>query len=274
MDSKRSIVKWAGGKTRALGSIKKYLPPGAKRLVEPFVGGGAVFLNIDFEAYLLADINHDLINLFNIIKRQSGAFINHAQWLFSAENNNKSYYNKIRNDFNGTDNEYYRSLLFLYLNRHGYNGLCRYNSSGGYNVPFGKYEKVYFPKNELKYLADRAKTATFIQGDFEAAFNQVQSGDVVYCDPPYSPLSNTANFTEYSGNTFTKKDHARLVSCALKAKEKGVSTLISNQHTDNTKELYSAADELFYLHVRRSISCNGKGRPKVIEIMALFKGND
>lgn len=270
MDSVRSIIKWAGGKKRALGSIKKHLPTGAKRLIEPFVGGGAVFLNLDFEEYLLVDINNDLINLFNIIKKQPGTFINHAQSLFNPENNTKYYYDKIRNDFNGTDNEYYRSLLFLYLNRHGYNGLCRYNSSGSYNVPFGKYDKVYFPKEELEYFTNRAKKATFIQGDFELAFNEAQPGDIIYCDPPYSPLSNTANFTEYSGNTFTESDHVRLVRCALKAKEKGVSTLISNQYTDNTKELYKKADEIFYLHVQRSISCNGKGRPKVIEIMALF----
>ena len=214
MDSVRSIIKWAGGKKRALASIKKHLPTGAKRLIEPFVGGGAVFLNLDFEEYLLVDINKDLINLFNIIKNSPDTFINHAEVLFCPGNNNSHYYNKVRSDFNETDNEYYRSLLFLYLNRHGYNGLCRYNQSGGYNVPFGNNDKVYFPKDELKYFNDRAKTATFIQGDFELAFNQAKQGDVIYCDPPYSPLSNTANFTEYSGNTFTAHDHIRLVRCA------------------------------------------------------------
>lgn len=268
MDSVRSIIQWAGGKKRVLGSIKKYLPTGAKRLIEPFLGGGSVFLNLDFEKYLLVDINKDLINLFNIIKNQPDNFINHANVLFSSENNNYHYYNKIRNDFNATDNEYYRSLLFLYLNRHGYNGLCRYNKSGNYNVPFGKNDKVYFPKKELEYFYNRAKTAIFIQGDFEDAFSQAEIGDVIYCDPPYSTLSDTANFTEYSGNTFTLNDHIRLVNCAEIVKEKGISTLISNQYTDSTKELYKNADEIFYLHVQRAIGC--KGRPKVVEIMALY----
>ena len=272
MDNMRSIIKWAGGKNRVLGSIKKHLPTGAKRLIEPFVGGGAVFLNLDFEEYLLVDISHDLINLFNIIKQQPDNFVNHAQSLFSPENNNRIYYNKLKNDFNDADNEYFRSLLFLYLNRHGFNGLCRYNQSGIYNVPFGKNKKVYFPKKELEYFANRAQKATFLQGDFELAFNQAETGDVIYCDPPYSVLSDTANFTEYSGNKFTHSDHLRLVGCAKNARDKGISTLISNQYTDKFEELYSDADEIQYLDVQRAISCDGEGRSKVVELMALYKG--
>ena len=209
-----------------------------KDLVEPFVGGGSVFLNIEFDEYLLVDMNQDLISLFNIIKSQPEKFINDAQSYFVAANNQPDRYYELRRQFNQSKDPYERSLLFLYLNRHGYNGLCRYNKSGGYNVPFGRYKHPYFPKNELNYFSEKAQKATFIQGDFETAFSQLKKGDVVYCDPPYSPINPTSNFTAYAGNSFTDEDQKRLVSCAKKVNKNGIPTLISNHYVDFTKELY------------------------------------
>jgi DNA adenine methylase len=268
----RSALKWAGGKKRVIGEILKVLPvSGKKRLVEPFVGGGSVFLNIDFDEYLLIDMNKDLISLFNIIKTQSKSFITDAQPYFNGDNNCADRYYKLRKQFNGSDDVYERALLFLYLNRHGYNGLCRYNKSGGYNVPFGRYKHPYFPKAELTFFAEKAQKATFQQGDFETAFLQLKSHDVVYCDPPYSPINRTASFTAYAGNTFTDQDQIRLVACAENAKQQGVPTLISNHYVDFTKELYKEATKKELFQVQRSISQKGKGRVKVQEILALYK---
>ncbi len=268
----RSALKWAGGKKRVIGEILKVLPvKGKKRLIEPFVGGGSVFLNIDFDEYLLIDMNKDLISLFNIIKNQPTNFIADAEQYFYGDNNNPDSYYELRKKFNQSQDPYERALLFLYLNRHGYNGLCRYNKSGGYNVPFGRYKHPYFPKAELAFFAQKAQRATFEQGDFEKAFSQAKIGDVIYCDPPYSPINRTASFTAYAGNTFTDDDQARLVSCAETVKKQGIPTLISNHYVDFTKELYKGASKKELFQVQRSISQKGKARVKVKEVLALYK---
>jgi DNA adenine methylase len=268
----RSPLKWAGGKKKITSEIASLLPKrGKKRLVEPFVGGGSVFLNLEFDEYLLVDMNKDLINLFNIIKNQPTKFITDAQNFFNGDHNQPEKYYDFRTQFNQSSDPYERSLLFLYLNRHGYNGLCRYNKSGGYNVPFGRYKHPYFPKEELQYFSEKAQNATFIQGDFETAFSQLDVNDVVYCDPPYSPINPTSNFTAYAGNSFTDADQKRLVACAEVAKKKNIPTLISNHYVDFTKELYEGATKQKLLQVQRSISQKGKGRIKVKEILALYK---
>ncbi len=268
----RSALKWAGGKKRVIGEILKVLPTqGKKRLIEPFVGGGSVFLNIDFDEYLLVDMNQDLIALFNIIKNQSDEFIFDAEHYFRGHNNTPEKYYDLRKKFNASTDSYERSLLFLYLNRHGYNGLCRYNKSGGYNVPFGRYKHPYFPKVELEFFAKRAQRAIFLQGDFETAFDQISNNDVVYCDPPYSPINRTSNFTAYAGNSFSDADQQRLVECAEKAKANNVPTVISNHYVDFTRELYKNATKRELFQVQRTISPKGKGRVKVKEILALYK---
>jgi len=270
--SMRSALKWAGGKKKVINDIASLLPTkGKKRLVEPFVGGGSVFLNLEFDEYLLVDMNKDLISLFNFIKSQPTQFISDAAKFFNSDNNQLEQYYEFRRQFNQSTDAYERSLLFLYLNRHGYNGLCRYNKSGGYNVPFGRYKHPYFPEKELEYFSEKAQKATFIQGDFETAFSQLNADDVVYCDPPYSPINRTSNFTAYAGNSFTDEDQQRLVRCAEVAKSKGVPTLISNHYVDFTRELYKGSTKHKLFQVQRSISQKGKGRIKVKEILALYK---
>lgn len=268
----RSPLKWPGGKKRVLPHIRDILPQqGKTRLVEPFVGGGSVFLNLEFDEYLLCDTNKDLIALFKAVKRAPVKFVREARTFFTSENNTPERYYELRQEFNDSSNPYHRALLFLYLNRHGYNGLCRYNSSGGYNVPFGKYKNPYFPEDEIRHLAVKLKKAKLMVGDFAKAFAKVKEGDVVYCDPPYSPINRTANFTAYSGTEFTDRDQKRLVRCSLKVKEKGVPTVISNHYVDFTKELYESADNKELFSVQRSISQKGNNRNKVEEVLALYK---
>jgi len=134
----RPFLKWAGNKYQILHRIQQHLPAG-KRLVEPFVGSGALFLNSDYERYLLADSNLDLINLYNLLKKEGPNFIEYCQGLFVDKHNNPDIYYQYRLEFNTTNDVRRKSALFIYLNRHGYNGLCRYNSKGGFNVPFGLY---------------------------------------------------------------------------------------------------------------------------------------
>ncbi|MEA5243367.1 Dam family site-specific DNA-(adenine-N6)-methyltransferase [Vibrio parahaemolyticus] len=270
MKKQRAFLKWAGGKYGLVEDIQRHLPP-ARKLVEPFVGAGSVFLNTDYDHYLLADINPDLINLYNLLKERPEEYISEAKRWFVAENNRKEAYLRIRAEFNETDDVMYRSLAFLYMNRFGFNGLCRYNKKGGFNVPFGSYKKPYFPEAELEFFAEKAKKATFVCEGYPETFRRARKGSVVYCDPPYAPLSNTANFTSYAGNGFTLDDQAALADMAERtATERGIPVLISNHDTTLTRRLYHGAD-LSVVKVKRTISRNGSGRNKVDELLALFK---
>ena len=191
-EKQRAFLKWAGGKYRLAQDIRKNLPPSIPQgacFVEPFVGAGSVFLNTDFDRYLLADINPDLINLFNAVKNDVEHYIQQTQALFLASNaNSKSFYLARRAEFNASEDPFQRSVLFLYLNRFGFNGLCRYNKKRGYNVPFGRYKTHYFPEKELRFFAQKAQKAEFICADFEQVFAYLREKNdnyIVYCDPPY-----------------------------------------------------------------------------------------
>lgn len=269
MKKQRAFLKWAGGKYGLVEDIQRYLPE-ARKLVEPFVGAGSVFLNTDYEHYLLADINPDLINLYNLLKERPQEYIAEAQRWFTPDNNRKEAYLSIRAEFNRSDDVMYRSLAFLYMNRFGFNGLCRYNQKGGFNVPFGSYKKPYFPQQELEFFAEKARRATFVCEGYTETFKRARKGSVIYCDPPYAPLSTTANFTSYASNGFSLDDQAALADMAEKAaNHRGIPVLISNHDTTLTRRLYHGA-QLNVVKVKRTISRNGSGRNKVDELLALF----
>lgn len=267
----RAFLKWAGGKFGLSDVIAKILPKG-DRLIEPFVGAGSIFLNTDYKHYLLNDINQDLINLYQIIQLNVQTFITDARLLFSPENNTEARYYQLRTKFNASKDSYERSLLFLYLNRHGYNGLCRYNKSGGFNVPFGRYKRPYFPQVELEYFAEKAQKATFVCLGYRDVFTQANIGDVIYCDPPYVPLSKTASFTSYAGNGFGLDEQADLASAAEEVSGPGqVSVLISNHDTIWTRKIYLNADKIKSIQVARTISQKINSRKKVAELLALYR---
>lgn len=265
----RAFLKWAGGKYNLMEAIVGHLPE-ADTLVEPFVGAGSVFLNTNYSNYLLNDINADLIHLYQFLQQKPQQLINDARLLFVDSNNEKSVFLAMRQLFNQTTDPYQRSLLFLYLNRHCYNGLCRYNQSGFFNVPFGKYKKPYFPEAELEAFAEKAKRATFVCMDYQQLFAQLPAEAAVYCDPPYVPLSKTASFTSYAKNSFNLDDQADLANLSEQAQQRGHAVLISNHDTSWTRKIYQGA-ELHSIQVGRSISQKGSSRGKVAELFALYK---
>ena len=265
----RAFLKWAGGKFKLVDTLKDFLPEG-ERLVEPFVGAGSVFLNTDYSKYLLCDINQDLINLYNIIQKQPELYIKETRKLFCENMNTKEAYYDIRAKFNASEDPLERSIYFLYMNRHGFNGLCRYNLSGGFNVPFGSYKKPYFPEAELNAFAEKSQTAEFKCIGYEQAFEAARSGDVIYCDPPYAPLSTTASFTTYVGAGFSLDDQALLARVSRHiARDKNIPVVISNHDIPLTRELYHGA-RLGQIQVQRYISQKGSGRNKVDELIALY----
>ena len=269
MKKNRAFLKWAGGKYPLLDDIKRHLPQG-ECLIEPFVGAGSVFLNTDFSRYILADINSDLISLYNIVKTRTDEYVQASRELFMPETNQAEVYYRFREEFNASEDPFRRAVLFLYLNRFGYNGLCRYNLRGEFNVPFGRYKKPYFPEAELYHFAEKAQNAEFHCLSYEECKDRADSNSVVYCDPPYAPLSATANFTAYHTNSFSPKEQAHLAEMAEKLVSKQIPVLISNHDTPDTREWYRAAKH-FQVKVRRSISSNGGTRKKVNELLALYK---
>ncbi|MCG9584323.1 Dam family site-specific DNA-(adenine-N6)-methyltransferase [Vibrio tubiashii] len=269
MKKQRAFLKWAGGKYRLIDDIAKRLPD-ATCLVEPFVGAGSVFLNTDFKKYVLADINPDLIELYKYLKRSPDEYVSEARKLFVEETNEKSKYLEIRQQFNESSCTQERAILFLYLNRFGYNGLCRYNQKGGFNVPFGSYKKPYFPEQELFYFAEKAQRATFKCQSYTKTIETAPKGSVVYCDPPYAPLSDTSNFTSYAKNGFSIEDQILLGDLARKKAKDSIQVLISNHATQQVEEWYKGAD-ISKVKVNRYISSKGSSRHKVDELFALFK---
>ncbi|MZP29894.1 Dam family site-specific DNA-(adenine-N6)-methyltransferase [Heliobacterium undosum] len=264
----RPFLKWAGNKYRIIHRIQAVLPAG-NRLIEPFAGSAAVFLNTGFKENLLADSNDDLIRLYQTVKTGGEDFIEYCRSFFTEENNQPERYYEFRERFNTTDDGVLKSALFIYLNRHGYNGLCRYNASGKFNAPVGRYKKPYFPERELRFFTEKARDAEFLCQDFTQTMATARPGDVVYCDPPYVPLSQTSNFTSYSAGGFGESEQWILAELARRLAEQGVSVLISNHDTDFTQKAYDAA-RIERFHVQRFVSCDGANRGKAGELLALF----
>jgi DNA adenine methylase len=265
----RAFLKWAGGKYNLVQAIASHLPE-SDTLIEPFVGAGSVFLNTEFPHYQLNDINADLIGLYTLLQRRHDGFIADARTLFTAQTNQRDSYLQLRQQFNQSIDAYERALLFLYLNRHGYNGLCRYNLSGKFNVPFGSYKKPYFPEAELHFFAEKAQQAVFSCTGYQQMMQQAKTGAVIYCDPPYVPLSKTASFTSYAQQGFDLNDQAQLANLAEQAQQRGITVVISNHDTTWTRKIYQQAT-LHSLQVGRSISQKGASRGKVAELFAVYR---
>ncbi len=265
----RPFLKWAGNKYQIIRHLQDLLPPG-KRLVEPFAGSGAVFLNTDYTRNLLNDINPDLINLYQILKTNSQLFIEDCRHLFEKKKNNKEHFYSMRHTFNHSTDPWVRAQLFIYLNRHAFNGLCRYNKQGEFNVPFGCIAKPYFPEQEMQHFAKKAKKAQFVRKDFLQILQKTKPGDIVYCDPPYVPLTDTAYFTAYNpGNVFGMEQQIILAQQAEQLANRGIPVIISNHDTAFTRNLYAKA-QLMSLQVKRSISCKVHLRKKVGELIAVY----
>lgn len=260
-----TILKWAGNKTAVMPELLKHLPSGP-RLVEPFAGSCAVMMATDYPSYLVADINYDLINLYQKAKAFPDELIECTRAHFIRDNNPESYYlNRARFNFDTTATGIERAALFVYLNRHGYRGMCRYNKSGVFNVPFGNYANPYFPEKEIRLFSEKAQRATFICAEFDEtlALDMMKSGDVIYCDPPYD-----GTFNGYHSSGFGEDEQYRLASILERRSSLGFPVVASNADTSLTSSLYRS----FALHrisAPRSIGVaagNGKSAKEIIAV--------
>ncbi|MEC5343377.1 Dam family site-specific DNA-(adenine-N6)-methyltransferase [Brenneria populi] len=273
----RPFIKWAGGKTRVLPDLLPHLPKG-DRLFEPFVGGASVFLNTDYPRYVLADINADLINLYQVVQNAAKPFIDVAKELFENGNSSCEFY-RNRDAFNSLIvKEYHQRILkaalFLYLNRHCFNGICRYNNAGVFNVPFGDYKKPHFPEAEIKLFAEKANdtSTVFIAADFRETLTAkaINEHSVIYCDPPYMPASDTANFTQYYHCAFSVEHHRSLAAALLNVNQsRGAAVVISNSNTPASREIYQNY-KFYEIDVSRSLGAAVDSRKKARELIGVL----
>lgn len=265
----RPFLKWAGGKYSLLPELDRLIPAG-KRLIEPFVGGGSVFLNSDkHEYFLLADINADLINLYQMLAVAPDSVIAEAMKAFRHLNDVENY-TVIREAFNAQKlNATERAAAFLYLNRHCFNGLMRYNLDGFFNVGWGKYKAPYFPEEEIRAFRLKSHACVFMNAGFERTLRLAGDGDVVYCDPPYEPMPGTAGFTNYASGGFSWDSQVALAESCVAAHQRGAKVFISNSTAPRVIELYERHGfTLHRVNARRSISSKGSTRETANDIVA------
>ena len=259
-----TILKWAGNKTAIMSELKKHLPDGP-RLVEPFAGSCAVMMATDYPYYLVADINPDLINLYQMIKEDVNSFIHLVERIFSKFTTEEDYY-KCRQFFNTVPLEpIEKAAYFLFLNRHCYRGLCRYNQRGLFNVPYGNYKKPYLPVDEIRAFAEKAVRATFICASYDETLAMLQAGDVVYCDPPYD-----GTFSGYHTAGFSDDDQYDLASILVRRSSEGHPIIVSNSDTRLIRSFYRK----FTLHrisTKRSIGVAAGEGKKADELIAVLK---
>ena len=260
------FLKWPGGKRKLASFIGENFPV-ANRLIEPFVGAGSIFLSQNFKENLLSDVNATLIHCYQFLQKEEKEFVDYVKTFFIPENNTKERYLELRDRFNSGISEREKAALFIYLNRHGFNGLCRYNAKGNYNVGFGFSEKIYFPENEMMFCAWKSKNCTFKCQDFLETMDEAVVGDVVYCDPPYVDLDERKSFTSYSGNEFTEVHQHLLLKKAKELVSRGIPVLISNHDSSWVRKFYSDA-VIKEILVQRTISKGKNSKEK--EILAIF----
>lgn len=272
----KSFLKWAGGKSQLVPKILSLMPLDASgRFFDVFVGSGVVALNVPHKRIVINDVNEGLMSLWWELQKEPGA-IRHCEHFFNPTTNSEEQYYRIRKLFNDKSevHSFMRGAMFLYLNKHGFNGLCRFNKSGEFNVPYNHRKTCPgFPLEELENAVKwfKTKRVTIFNQDFRKIMRRAGKNDVVYCDPPYVPRNKTSAFTTYSKDGFRMDEQMALMLEAEKARSRGVTVIISNNDVSITRKLYDGADEIHEVSVRKSISCKGNGREKQGELIAVYR---
>ena len=271
----RPLLKWAGGKRHIADELFKSFPCdwNSGRYFEPFVGGAAMYLHLVPIRAKISDLNIRLVNFYKHVK------LNHVtladlidDFVFNfnseAEEAKNDYYLQIRKQFNDSLHESLESAALLYvINKLCFNGLYRENSKGGYNVPFGKRKKFpNFQRNDL-FEASKILTETeIVNQDFADSVVDARSGDFVYFDPPYIPLTTTSSFTSYNSAGFGIDQQKKLATVMLELKNLGVKAICSNSDTHLTREIYGA-HRIDTILAPRMVSASALGRGNISELV-------
>jgi len=262
------FLKWAGGKRQLLGHIEALLPERIDTYFEPFLGGAAVFFRLAagrrFRRAVLADANPELVNCYQAIRDDVDGVVDELR----GYRNNRVLYYRVRRRDPAKLSPTARAARLIYLNRCGYNGLYRVNSSGQFNVPFGRYHRpVICDEDRLRTASEALRDVEILCDDFANTLKRVGRRDFVYLDPPYVPLSATASFTAYARRGFGSEDQERLAAVLRALGTRKVPALLSNSDCGTTRELYRGFERIDRVPVRRAINSVAHGRGPVDEIL-------
>jgi len=270
----KPFVKWAGGKRQLIPILNQNLPRSFGTYFEPFLGGGALLFHMlterNGQKCSISDLNSDLVLSYITIRDRIDSLITSLK---SHERNyqkdSKSYYYSVRESNPRSAIEKTSRLLFL--NRTCFNGLYRVNSKGKFNVPLGKYTNPNIVNEDnLRAVSDilQASKVSINCRDFEAALRDAKKGDLVYFDPPYQPVSNTANFTSYTNKSFSIDDLNRLSELCKNLDAKGCHVLLSNSDSEDVSELFSKKPwKVSRIQANRSINSDSKKRTGHFELL-------
>ena len=266
------FIKWVGGKRQLLDRINDFMPISFNKYFEPFLGGGAVLLNVKPQNATINDLNYELINTWRVVKNNPKSLLKKLQE--HQDKNTKEYYLDVRiMDRDGRLeklSDVDRAARFIYMNKVGFNGLWRVNKQGQNNVPYGKYRN---PKIVDKKILDvsnylNSNDIQILNGDYRHSVETAIENDFVYFDSPYIPLNPTSNFTSYNSSEFGLVQQKQLRDTALTLSNRGVKVMLSNSDTSFTRNLYK--DKVFNIYevqASRSINSNGNKRGKVNELI-------
>lgn len=265
------VVKWVGGKRQLLPEILKYIPKfGNNKYYEPFIGGGALLFELQPKNAVINDSNLELINLYKVIKYQLEELIYDLQ----KHHNNAEYFYHVRElDRDhlayGLMSDVEKASRLLFLNKTCFNGLFRVNRAGEFNAPFGNYKNPNIINDStLKAVHNyfNSSNIDFRVGDFALALIDIKKNDFVYFDPPYDPVSSSANFTGYTNNGFGRCEQIRLKELCDSLNSRGIKFLLSNSSTDFIKDLYK--DYIIEdVMARRVINSNAALRGEINEVL-------
>lgn len=289
----RPFVKWAGGKGSLIPQLDNFYPYELKngiieRYIEPFVGGGAILIDIlqkfDVQEAYAFDINIDLINSYNMIKYNVNELIANLkemeiQYLQLGQEERKIYFYNIRNEYNKynlreNDSNIQRAAQFIYLNRTCFNGLYRVNKSGKFNVPMGSHKNpTICDEQNLKNLSKLIQNVQFQYGDYKESMEYVTRNTFVYFDPPYRPLNITSGFTSYTKQDFNDDNQRELAAYYRQLNDRDAKLMLSNSNPKNINEEDKFFDNMYLgfnideIYASRMINANSKGRGKISEIV-------
>jgi DNA adenine methylase len=234
------IVKWAGGKSRLLDELLARSPRRFRRYVEPFLGGAALYFRLAPRFGVLSDCNSDLINMYRCVAWNVEAVI--KKLIRLRADHDEAHYYQMRERWNTEGAlvaDIDRAAAFIYLNKTCYNGLWRVNSRGHFNVPVGRYdEPSIFDPAAMRAASKLLQRAEIAACHFADAAESARAGDFLYFDPPYHPLSETANFTSYTAGSFGPDDQRQLADTARALVRRGCSVMVSNSDTEFIRGLY------------------------------------
>lgn len=265
----RPFLKWVGGKRQLLPELWKSVPETFGRYVEPFVGGGALFFELRARGWsgraILNDVNWHVAQTYRAVSESVEDVIRALRRLRYDKAQYLALRAKMPNDIEHTAVE--AAVWTIYMNRCGFNGLWRVNKKGQFNVPFGRYTNPTICDEPVLWGASAAlQVARIMNGDFEGSLISVKRGDLVYFDPPYVPVSATANFTGYAKDGFNLDDQKRLRDCAARLKRLGAHVILSNADVPLVRELYKGF-HIRAVSARRNVNSKASSRGAVGEVI-------